>query len=95
MATFYDNINTTVVSWLSQYCEVRGPNLVEVLNLSGFHMKLQHWIANDALGHVEQRKFKYGGFVQDVPVNHLLHSMVILYQVFAQLQKAHCISDDL
>ena len=58
-------------------------------------MQLQNWRANDALGHVEQIKFKYGGFVQDVPVNYLLHSMVILYQVFAQLQKAHCKSDDL
>ena len=25
--------------------------------------KWPHWRANDALGHVEQRKFKFGGFL--------------------------------
>ena len=36
-----------------------------------------NWWANDALGHVKQRKFKFGGFFQHVPVHHLLTSLAI------------------
>ena len=42
-----------------------------------------NWRANDALGHVGQRKLKFGG-----PVCHLLSSLAILYCVIAQLQRA-------
>jgi len=52
--------------------------------------KSPYWRANDALGHVEQRKFKFGGFLEHVPVRHFrLSSMAILYHVIAQLQNAH------
>ena len=45
--------------------------------------------ANDALGHVNQRKFKFGSFVYHVPVRHLLFNLTSLYHVIAQLQTAH------
>ena len=51
--------------------------------------KSPYWRANDALGHVKQRKFKFGGFFEHVRVRHLLSSMAILYHVIAQLQKAY------
>ena len=51
--------------------------------------KSPNWRANGALGHVKQRKFKFGGFVKHVPVRHLLSSLAILYHVIAKLQRAH------
>ena len=51
--------------------------------------KSPNWRANDALGHVKQGKFKFGGFVQYMPVRHLLSSLAILYYVIAQLQGVH------
>ena len=51
--------------------------------------KSPDWRANAALGHVEQRKFKFSVLVQHVRVRHLLSSLAILYHVIAQPQKAH------
>ena len=40
--------------------------------------KSPNWRANDALGHVKKRKFKFGGIVKYVPVRHLLSSLAIV-----------------
>ena len=62
--------------------------LIPVLLIMGHLQPSNHvvpnWRANDALGHVEQRKLKFGG-----PVCHLLSSLAILYRVIAQLQRAN------
>ena len=59
------------------------PKAMDLLQLTNHVVqKSPYWRANDALGHVEQRKFKFGGFLY-------MSQCVILYQVIAQLQKAH------
>ena len=51
--------------------------------------KPPHWRANCALGHIKQRKFKFGCFVLDVPVRNLLSSMAVFVPCDHQLQRAH------
>ena len=58
-----------------------GMHLMGLLQLSDHLVqKLPNWRANDALAHVEQRKFKYSGFV---PVRHLLRHVFL--QVYPEM----------